>query len=29
MPLVMAAYLFTLAYAGSILTYRVALALGG
>jgi ferrous iron transport protein B len=29
MPLIMAAYLFTLAYAASFLTYRVALALGG
>jgi ferrous iron transport protein B len=28
MPLMMAAYLFTLAYAGAFVTYRVALAMG-
>lgn len=29
MPLIMAAYLFALAYAGAFITYRVALAMGG
>jgi ferrous iron transport protein B len=28
-PLIMALYLFVLAYAGAFITYRVALALGG